>query len=232
MCCSVFIGTIKCLYPDSILSLMLTEICDPGSLRNYLHLLSPAAPKTQKPKLLKPQPRKVVLVSIPCVLPVHVYLILFQTFNKIRCMLLVYRFPLPPAKDSGGEFDLRRTGLGDAYSWRHSEAQRHRICSDPVWGAAAMRPNLPFPFHFCLKKWKKWKWKKQKLFMVCIICASNYRIHFNDGMRTVFALTFPRGYRWALCSRQLKPEGWQPNPRSMSWSLVQDAISELISLIL
>lgn len=37
-------------------------------LCTHLHLLCPAAPKTQKPKLLKPQPRKVVLVSIPSVL--------------------------------------------------------------------------------------------------------------------------------------------------------------------
>lgn len=46
-------------------------IADPRSLHSCLHLLCPAAPKTQK--LLKPQPRKVVLVSIQSVLLVHIY---------------------------------------------------------------------------------------------------------------------------------------------------------------
>lgn len=34
------------------------------ALSNHLHLWCLAAPKSQKPKLLKPQPRKIVLVSI------------------------------------------------------------------------------------------------------------------------------------------------------------------------
>lgn len=110
-----------------------------------------------------------------------------------------HRFVLPPpspAKDSGGEFDLRRTGLGEAHSWRHGKAQRHRVCSDPFWGAAAMRPDLSFPFHFCLKKNEEAK----IVFMVCIFCVSNNSICLNDGTLTVLALTFLRGYRWVLCA--------------------------------
>lgn len=111
------------------------------------------------------------------------------------------QFVLPspsPAKDSGGEFDLRRTGLGEAHSWRHGKAQRHRVCSDHVWGAAAMRPHLSFPFPFCLKKKKDEEAKT--VFMVCNFCVSNNSIHLNDGMLPVLAPTFLRGYRWVSCA--------------------------------
>lgn len=57
-----------------------------------------------------------------------------------------------------------------------------------------------FLFHFWLKKKQKTKYEAKTVFMVCIFYVSNNSIRLNDGMLTVLALTFLRGYRWVLCA--------------------------------
>lgn len=71
----VFVLDIK---PEHFLVPYLRSLCIP------LRLLCLAAPKAQKPKLLKPQPRKVMLVSISAVLLIYMYLIYYHSFNKLR----------------------------------------------------------------------------------------------------------------------------------------------------
>lgn len=157
MCDSVLIY----IYPDSVLSLMLTEIGDSRSLCNDLHLLSPAAPKTQKPKLLKPQPRKVVLVSIPCVLPVHIYFYFRPAIKSGECCWSIYSLFLQPKiveeNLTYAELDLVMA-IPDAAAKRSGTVYAQILFEEQqLWDQICL-----FLFIFAYKKMKEVKMKEAK----------------------------------------------------------------------
>lgn len=158
LCYSVFIGAVA----DSGWSVMLTEV-----LLRYLTLVYSwslisaliyiCSSENSETQTIKATTKKSCVGEYPkCPEITHLFNIRptiksGESYWSILMTWSRHQFILPspsPAKDSGGELDLRRTGLGEAPSWGHGKAQRHRICSDPVWGAAAMRPDLSFPLLF------------------------------------------------------------------------------------